>query len=132
MLVSTAAVPQVLDEICQILTDQQFKGKMVVVLAGYEAQVEELLAVNPGLKSRFSERLVFPDFTAEDAIQLLKQQLAADYSLELSTEADARLPGLMQQVMTAAARQMLCIEHWLVVPLGHLQPKLAASFGWLA
>ena len=129
---------QVLDEMCQILTDQQFKGKMVVVLAGYEAKVEELLAVNPGLKSRFSERLVFPDFTAEDAILLLKQQLAADYSLELSTEADAQLPGLMQQVMTAAARQMHfrpCIEHWLVVPLGDLQPKLAASinnFGCLA
>jgi hypothetical protein len=44
----------VVDEICQILTDEQFMGKMVVVLAGYEAQIEALLAVNPGLK-----RLVF-------------------------------------------------------------------------
>lgn len=89
---------QVLDEICQILTDKQFMGKMVVVLAGYEAQIEELLSVNPGLKSRFSERLAFPDFTAKDAVQLLKQQLGSQYSLEMSAEADARLPGLMQQV----------------------------------
>lgn len=43
---------QVLDEICQILTDKKFMGKMVVVLAGYEQQIEELLATNPGLKSR--------------------------------------------------------------------------------
>jgi stage V sporulation protein K len=71
---------------------------MVVVLAGYEAQIEDLLAVNPGLKSRFSERLLFPDFTAEDAVQLLKQQLGSKYSLELSPEAAVQLPGLMQQV----------------------------------
>lgn len=89
------------DEICQILTDKQFKGKMVVVLAGYEAQIEELLTVNPGLKSRFSERLLFPDFSAADAIQLLTQQLAKRYSLELSKEAEERLPGLMQQVCGA-------------------------------
>lgn len=92
-------VIQVLDEICQILTDQQFMGKMVVVLAGYEQQVEELLAVNPGLKSRFSERLVFPDFSVADAVQLLVLQLTGkQYGLELSPEAQQQLPGLMQEV----------------------------------
>lgn len=88
---------QVVDEICQILTDKQFKGKMVVILAGYEHQVEQLLAVNPGLKSRFSERLVFPDFSAEDAVQLLRQDLERTSGLELSTEAMQQLPDLMQQ-----------------------------------
>jgi hypothetical protein len=94
---------QVLDEICQILTDKQFMGKMVVVLAGYEAQIEELLSVNPGLKSRFSERLAFPDFSADDAVELLKQQLGSQYSLEMSAEAEEELPGLMQQVRTAGS-----------------------------
>lgn len=89
---------QVLDEIWQIRTDKQFKGKMVVVLAGYEAQIEELLAVNPGLKSRCSERLLFRDFTAGDATELLRQQMAKHYSLELSKEAEQQLPGLMQNV----------------------------------
>jgi hypothetical protein len=86
-----------LDEICQILTDKQFQGKMVVVLAGYEHQIEELLAVNPGLKSRFSERLVFPDFSVEDAIQLLRLQLTKE-GLELGSDAQAALPGLMKKV----------------------------------
>lgn len=87
------------DEICQILTDKQFMGKMVVVLAGYEQQIEELLAVNPGLKSRFSQRLVFPDFSVDDAVQLLLQQLTGKgYGLELSVGAQQQLPGLMQQV----------------------------------
>jgi hypothetical protein len=94
---------QVVDEICQLLTEKEFMGKMVVVLAGYEAQIEELLSVNPGLKSRFSERLVFPDFTVADATELLKQQLNSQYSLELSAEAEEELPGLMQQVCRACS-----------------------------
>jgi len=80
-------VLQVLDEICQILTDKKFQGKMVVVLAGYNQQIEDLLTVNPGLKSRFSERLLFPDFSVDDAVQLLKMQLDKSYGLELSPEA---------------------------------------------
>jgi hypothetical protein len=88
---------QVLDEICQILTDKQFMGKMVVVLAGYEQQIEELLAVNPGLKSRFSERLVFPDFSVADAVQLLQLQLAKE-GPELDPGAQTALPGLMEKV----------------------------------
>lgn len=102
---AAAPAAQVCDEICQVLTDEQFRGKMVVVLAGYEAQVEELLAVNPGLKSRFSERLLFPDFTAKDAAQLLRQQLGSNWSLTLSSEAAEQLPSLTQQVGGCASHQ---------------------------
>lgn len=94
---------EVLDEICQILTEPKFMGKMVVILAGYERQVEELLAVNPGLKSRFSERLFFPDFSAADAMQLLVQQLDKRYGLQLSQEASGALLGLTEQVRSRVA-----------------------------
>lgn len=55
------------------------------------------MAVNPGLKSRFSEKLHFRDFSAEEACQLLRGQLRRD-SLQLAADAEAALPGLMQQV----------------------------------
>jgi hypothetical protein len=38
----------VVDEIVQMLTEPKFMGKMVVILAGYERQIEELMAANPG------------------------------------------------------------------------------------
>jgi hypothetical protein len=141
----------VLDEIVQLLTEPKYQGKMVVILAGYEAQVsglcvllcvllcallshpalmgscvplspraeqllrsvpptvallhsprpapqvEALMAVNPGLKSRFSEKLHFRDFTALEACQLLRAQLRKD-SLQLAAGAEEQLPDLMQQV----------------------------------
>lgn len=39
---------QVLDEIVQLLTEPRVAGKMVVILAGYDQQIEELMAANPG------------------------------------------------------------------------------------
>eukprot|EP00959_Pyramimonas_sp_CCMP1952_P091590 1917107-Pyramimonas_sp.AAC.1 len=46
-------------------------GKMLVILAGYEADMEEMLKTNPGLKSRFAERLHFEDLSAEQTADLL-------------------------------------------------------------
>jgi hypothetical protein len=75
---------------------------MVVILAGYEAQIEELMAVNPGLKSRFSQRLHFPDFSAEDAATLLRMQLRKEYGMELTEAAQRELPAMAQQVRRSA------------------------------
>ncbi len=55
------------------------------------------MKVNPGLKSRFSERLRFPDFTAQEACELFNKQLDRD-GLTLSADAQAALPGMMQKV----------------------------------
>jgi hypothetical protein len=71
---------------------------MVVILAGYEAEVEALMSANPGLKSRFSEKLHFPDFDAADAAELLRSRLLRDCGLGLDGEAEAALPGLTDKV----------------------------------
>ena len=43
---------EAVDEMVTLLTEERFRGKMVVILAGYSGQMSELLdKVNPGLKS---------------------------------------------------------------------------------
>jgi hypothetical protein len=39
------------------------RDRLVVILAGYPAEMESLLESNPGLTSRFSRHLEFPDYT---------------------------------------------------------------------
>jgi hypothetical protein len=39
------------------------RDRLVVILAGYPAEMQELLESNPGLTSRFSRQLDFPDYT---------------------------------------------------------------------
>lgn len=56
------------------------------------------MRVNPGLKSRFSETLHFPDFSPSDAAQLLRMQLQREYGLGLAPEAEEALEALMARV----------------------------------
>ena len=67
---------EVVDELCAKLTDDAFKGKLLVLLAGYDADMEDMLKVNPGLKSRFAERLAFDDLSKEATRDLIKLKLA--------------------------------------------------------
>ncbi|KAG2423774.1 hypothetical protein HXX76_015050 [Chlamydomonas incerta] len=96
-----AFMQEALDEMVQLLTEPAYMGKMVVILAGYDNEIEELMSVNPGLKSRFSQRLHFPDFSPADAAQLLALQLRKEYGLELGGDAAAALPGMAQDLAAA-------------------------------
>ncbi len=46
------------------------RDRLVVVLAGYTRNMEEFIASNPGLKSRFSRFVEFPDYTAEELMSI--------------------------------------------------------------
>jgi hypothetical protein len=71
------------DELVRALTEEEFKGKLSVILDGYSDDMEKMLNVKPGLKSRFSERVYFEDFDAESIAELLVAVLKkADVLLE--------------------------------------------------
>jgi SpoVK/Ycf46/Vps4 family AAA+-type ATPase len=46
------------------------RDRLVVVLAGYPADMDRFLRSNPGLGSRFSTRVTFPSYTARDLSQI--------------------------------------------------------------
>jgi hypothetical protein len=62
---------EAMDEMVNILTEDEFRGKLVVVLAGYTKEMHQMLSANEGLASRFPEDVVFPTFTVDDSLQLL-------------------------------------------------------------
>lgn len=48
---------------------------MVIILAGYDKDMNNLLSVNEGLSSRFADEILFPSLQPEDCLQLLKDKL---------------------------------------------------------
>ncbi|GII87182.1 hypothetical protein Ssi03_51720 [Sphaerisporangium siamense] len=42
------------------------RDRLVIILAGYAAEMERLLATNPGLASRFNQRVTFPSYTSAE------------------------------------------------------------------
>ena len=69
---------EAMDEMVATLTNEKFMGKIVVILAGYDQDMNRLMSVNTGLSSRFPETIYFPNMSPEQCLKLLDQELAKD------------------------------------------------------
>ena len=58
------------------------RGQIVVVVAGYPAEMQTFMSMNPGLASRFDYTLPFPDYS-DDELSVIFERLAAEYDYEL-------------------------------------------------
>jgi hypothetical protein len=67
------------------MTDPKYKNKLVVVLAGYTEDMNDLLNANSGLKRRFTKRLDFPPWSPADCLVLLRTR-AADARVAITPE----------------------------------------------
>lgn len=67
---------EAVDELVSTLTLEQYRGRIVVILAGYDKEINDMLAVNPGLSSRFTEEIIFTNMSPAQSIQLLAIELA--------------------------------------------------------
>lgn len=70
-----AFAAEAINELFDSLKKPRFVGKIIVILAGYEDSMNELLSVNQGLSSRFSEGVDFTNMEPEDCWRLLRQYL---------------------------------------------------------
>jgi SpoVK/Ycf46/Vps4 family AAA+-type ATPase len=54
---------------------EEYQSRLVVIIAGYPNEVNQLLKSNPGLLSRFGVRLEFNDYSFEDLTEILVRLL---------------------------------------------------------
>lgn len=57
------------------MTKPKFAGKMIIILAGYEKDMNTLLTKNEGLNSRFADEINFPALTPKDSLLVLQNAL---------------------------------------------------------
>lgn len=51
---------------------EDHRSDLIVILAGYSREMEEFLTANSGLRSRFPHVIEFPDYTAQELLEITK------------------------------------------------------------
>ncbi len=73
------------------------RDRLVVILAGYDADMDRFLRSNPGLASRFSERVAFPSYRPDELLEIASA-LAAQAGDAWEETALDDLAGVFQRV----------------------------------
>ncbi|EPS44029.1 hypothetical protein H072_1969 [Dactylellina haptotyla CBS 200.50] len=66
---------EAMDELVSSLTDPKYAQKLIVILAGYDEDIDRLMSINPGLTSRFPESVVFNHMNPGSCLELLTKIL---------------------------------------------------------
>ena len=75
---------EAIDTLLKAMEDH--RDDLIVIVAGYSDLMQEFLASNPGLKSRFNTFIEFKNYTPEELMRIL-DQMCAQQDYKLSDEA---------------------------------------------
>ncbi|MFD0691770.1 AAA family ATPase [Actinomadura fibrosa] len=81
-------------ELLKVMEDN--RDDLVVIVAGYEREMQRFIASDPGLASRFPSTIRFPDFTDAELVEIFTGQ-AAEAGLTPSPAALHKVAGLLRK-----------------------------------
>lgn len=85
---------EAVDTLLKAMEDR--RGEFVVIVAGYTDLMEEFLASNPGLKSRFNKFIHFDDYSAQELTEIL-QSMCQKQDYTFSEAAYARAKEMLEK-----------------------------------
>jgi hypothetical protein len=114
---------EAIDELVGLLTHPTFKSKLIVILAGYEQDMNHLMSVNTGLSSRFPDQIFFQDMDAEDCLVVVQKELQkknvrlpnlSDKASALYLDMKEMIRDLSEQKDWGNARDMISLSKELI------------------
>lgn len=76
---------------------EDYRDRLVVIVAGYTDEMTDFIESNPGLKSRFNRYFYFNDYTPEE-LRSIFEKMATKSHFKLTAEASDRLYKLLEEL----------------------------------
>ena len=86
---------EAIDALMKMMEDH--RDELVVIVAGYSELMEQFLASNPGLASRFTRTIEFPNYTVEELVTITSN-LCGKHYYELTDDAVDALTAYFERV----------------------------------
>ncbi|KAI4217411.1 MAG: hypothetical protein LQ351_000006 [Letrouitia transgressa] len=80
---------EAVDEIVDCITKPAFAQRLIIILAGYDADINRLMSINSGLTSRFPETVTFRGFNPNECLELFTTLLKRKGHLNIVALASA-------------------------------------------
>ena len=87
---------EAIDTILKAMEDK--RNSFIVVVAGYQDQMEKFINSNPGLKSRFSKYFFFPDYNAAE-LESIFESMCIKYDYRLTDEATEKVSDHIEKMV---------------------------------
>lgn len=86
---------EAIDTILKAMEDK--RDDFVVIVAGYSEPMNDFLESNPGLRSRFNKLIHFPDYTAEELLEIFNSYCQTN-EMRISSDASLILKQYLQEI----------------------------------
>jgi stage V sporulation protein K len=80
------------------------RDRLIVIVAGYDEPMKRFVASNPGLESRFTNYLNFPDYSAEELTEIF-QRMAAQSGLVCSADMEKKVLEICKNLHAVRSEQ---------------------------
>jgi SpoVK/Ycf46/Vps4 family AAA+-type ATPase len=86
------------EAIAELLVQMEnHRDELIVIVAGYPKQMDEFLDANPGMRSRFANRVEFPDYSNDELAKIFESMAAAE-GYHLAPDLVAALAARMARI----------------------------------
>jgi len=85
---------EAIEILLQVMENQ--RDELVIILAGYKEPMDKFYASNPGLSSRITNHIDFPDYTVDELLQISKLMLE-EQQYQLTPDAEIALGQYIQK-----------------------------------
>ncbi len=92
---------EAIDQLLKMMED--FRGRLVVIAAGYPLEMQQFIDSNPGFRSRFTQYVDFEDYSPQELVEIFRY-FCYSSAYRMTSEAEKHLRSYAERIFAAKTK----------------------------